>query len=583
MERNHQNNLNIAAARLVIDSLPIVFGGTFAGATAAMFMFINDFPRHYLLTWYGVFTVVTAARYYHYRLISKSSLTEVTYTPVMNQLTWFSCASGGMWGVLAFYGIDADRPLVSVILLMIFTGLVASASATMSHVVRLYVGFVFTMMLPTAYKFYSLHEPRYYWITALIFLYLGMVMLTSRGIRRSIHQSIELRFQNLDLIDSLTQQNAKTETALSEAQRASKAKTRFFAAANHDLRQPLHSLSLFTATLASHVDKPEQREIVDHIDNSVKSLEELFNSLLDISSLDAGTLKVHKSHFNIRDYIQRITPDLMQLAHEKNLDFHVDVGDHVVFTDPTLLHRIINNLTANAIAYTEQGSISIASEIVGSDVKISVKDTGKGIDDKQVYAIFDEFVQLDNPERDRSKGLGLGLSIVQRITDLLDIDLTVDTQVGKGSSFEIVIESGDTAQAGSTIDLAMRADHDVGDQFVLVIDDEAEARLAIEGLLLSWGCEVMMASSGAEAVQQLEEYGQTPDIIISDFRLRNNEDGGDAIKTVTDYCRATVPAIIITGDTAPERLREIDKLRLPTLHKPCKPLELKAVLYDQTH
>jgi len=583
MLRDQKAKLRVASARLLVDNLPVAIFGTWAVATAFLFMLFNDFPRHLLFGWYLAACVLTVIRYLHYRQISASPLTESTVNPILNRLTFYSICSGSIWGILGYSVVSLDRPLISVILLMIFTGLIATASATMSHVVKIFVTFVLFSMVPTAYKFYTLGEPQYYWICALIFLYIFTVLLASRGIRKSTSQAIELQFQNLDLVESLTEQNTKTEAALQEAQRASKAKTRFFAAANHDLRQPLHSLGLFTATLASQVESSEQRRIVDHIDNSVKSLEDLFNSILDISALDAGTLKVHKQHFNIKDYFDRIAPDLSELAKEKDLYFDVDVGDHVVYSDPTLLHRVINNLAVNAIAYTEIGGIRIVSESIGPNLQISVIDTGKGIADEQVHAIFDEFVQLDNPERDRTKGLGLGLSIVQRITDLLDIELNLQTKAGEGSAFHIVLEGGNPALANSDSDAISASKHNLDGEFVLVIDDEAEARLAMEGLLLSWSCEVMLASSGAEAVQQLEEYGKKPSLIISDFRLRVNENGGDAIHAIKQHFDIDVPAIIITGDTAPEQLREIDKLQLPTLHKPCKPAELKALLFALTN
>ena len=172
---------------------------------------------------------------------------------------------------------------------------------------------------------------------------------------------------------------------------------------------------------------------------------------------------------------------------------------------------------------------------------------------------------------------------MQRITDLLDIELNLQTKAGEGSAFHIVLEGGNPALANADSDTFFASEHSLDGQFVLVIDDEAEARLAMEGLLLSWSCEVMLASSGAEAVQQLEEYGQIPSLIISDFRLRVNENGGDAIHAIKQHFDVDVPAIIITGDTAPEQLREIDKLQLPTLHKPCKPAELKALLFALTN
>ena len=166
---------------------------------------------------------------------------------------------------------------------------------------------------------------------------------------------------------------------------------------------------------------------------------------------------------------------------------------------------------------------------------------------------------------------------------MLDIELNLQTKAGEGSSFHIVLEGGDPKKAAIASEASSPAENNLDGQFILVIDDEAEARLAMEGLLLSWSCEVMLASSGAEAVRQLEEYGQKPTLIISDFRLRVNENGGEAIRAVKQHFNIDVPAIIITGDTAPEQLREIDKLQLPTLHKPCKPVELKALLYTLTN
>jgi len=329
MERDQKAKLRVASSRLLVDNLPIVIFGSWVVSTAFLFMLFNDVPHHLLLGWYLLACVLTVLRYFQFRQISETPLTETNVNPIVNRLTIFSICSGSLWGILGFYVVSADRPLISVILLMIYTGLMATASATMSHVLKVFVPFVVFSMVPTAFKFYSLGEPQYYWICALIFLYIFTVLLASRGIRKSTAQAIELQFQNLDLVESLTKQNAKTEAALQEAQRASEAKTRFFAAANHDLRQPLHSLGLFTATLASQVENSEQRHIVDHIDNSVKSLEDLFNSILDISALDAGTLKVYKQHFSIKEYFDRIAPDLSELAKEKHLYFNVSVGDHI--------------------------------------------------------------------------------------------------------------------------------------------------------------------------------------------------------------------------------------------------------------
>jgi len=186
---------------------------------------------------------------------------------------------------------------------------------------------------------------------------------------------------------------------------------------------------------------------------------------------------------------------------------------------------------------------------------------------------------LNNPERDRSKGLGLGLSIVQRICSLLDISLSLESIINRGSIFAISIERGDvsllTQQTESDIDYSA-----VQHLFVLIIDDEEDVRLSLEGLLCAWGCEVMVAGSGEEAVEQLAEYDSVPDVVISDYRLRNNETGSDALAQIRAYCGEELPGIIVTGDIAPERLIEIDRLDVPVLHKPCSPERLRMLLQN---
>jgi len=568
----------VAQARLALDNVKSNVVATLVTITIILFMLMQQAPSAFLLLWYLLFLVLLAARYYQANLYKISALSIDNVHQTLRIFAVLVFISGCMWGVLGLVYVQIDKPVISVVLLMIYTGLVANASATMASVLPLYLLFVSPILIPTAYQFYSFDDQQSYWITALIILYLTVSFINTIRIRAAMRQSILLSFENLDLIESLRVENSKTESALENAEQANLAKSRFFAAASHDLRQPLQSLSMFTTTLATNLETKSQKKIVSHIDNSVRSLEGLFNALLDISTLDAGTLKLRQRHFHLKPLVEDLSVGFHELTSGKPLTLKVDVEDHVVHTDPMLLNRIIQNLVENAVRYTRNGSVTITTKLVDGTVSLSVADTGIGIPEKKRNQIFEEFVQLNNPGRDRNKGLGLGLSIVHRICNLLKLPLNVESEVGKGSIFTVDIELGDCSLVVQQDVRNSVFPSILDDMFVLVIDDEEDILIAMEGLLEVWGCTVMIASSGKEAVQQLIEYESCPDAVITDYRLSGNETGGDALELIRKHCQAKVPAIIVTGDIAPDRLLEIEKLNLPVLHKPCNADQLQQYL-----
>lgn len=569
----------IAQTRVLLDSVRINAMASFITAMAVVVLVSREHSLYFLIPWFCIFALIIFARFLHSRSVAKAELGVDNYKRVLIALTAFSVLTSTAWGTLGYFSIDDEMLVTSLIVLMVFTGLVANAAATLAASLPVCIGFIVPILVPAAIKFYSFGETQFYWVTALIILYLTITLINIRRIRESFRQSIELRFENLGLIEGLKTENAKTQAALENAEQANMAKSRFFAAASHDLRQPLQSLSMFTATLATENCDKSQRKIVGQIENSVRSLEGLFNSLLDISSLDAGTLKFHKQHVSLQVLVNQIAQEFNEQARLKSLSFDVDVGDDAVYTDPVLFGRLMRNLIENAIRYTKSGGITIRSEIVDDHIQLSVIDTGIGISTEMQSRVFDEFVQLNNPERDRTKGLGLGLSIVQRICKLLEIKLNLVSIVDRGTAFSIDIERGDasllTQQSDSGTDYSA-----VAQLFVIIIDDEEDARLSLEGLLFAWGCEVMVAGSGEEAVKQLREYGTIPDVLITDYRLRNNETGGDAMVRIREYCGNELPTIVVTGDIAPDRLIEIDKLNVPVLHKPCSPERLRSLLHN---
>jgi len=574
----YKNRMVVAQVRLALENVKGNVVASLVTSTMILLMLMQLAPKAFLVPWYLLFLVLLAARYYQANLYEISALSVANVNQILRIFAVLVLISGCMWGGLGLGYVDTENPTVSLVLLMIYTGLVANSSATMASILPLYLLFVSPILLPTALKFYLIGDQQSYWITALITLYLTVSFLNTIRIRAAMRQSIQLGFENLDLIENLRVENRKTESALEKAEQANLAKSRFFAAASHDLRQPLQSLSMFTTTLATHLETKSQRKIVSHIDNSVRSLEGLFNALLDIATLDAGTLKLRQRHFHLKPLVEEISVGFLELTSEKQLTLEVNVDDHVVYSDPALLNRVIQNLVENAIRYTREGGLTITTRLVEDKVSLSVIDTGIGIPEEKQDRIFEEFVQLNNHGRDRNKGIGLGLSIVHRICHLLKMPLSVKSEQQKGSAFTIGIEIGDASQIVQPDVRNSVFPSLLDDLFVLIIDDEEEILVALEGLLEVWGCTVMVASSGKEAVQQLIEYDSCPDAVITDYRLKGNETGGDALALIRKHCQAKVPAIIVTGDIAPDRLLEIDKLNLPVLHKPCNADQLQHYL-----
>ncbi len=357
---------------------------------------------------------------------------------------------------------------------------------------------------------------------------------------------------------------------------ANLAKSRFLAAASHDLRQPLHALNLFVTQLRRETDQAEQARLVERIDASVAAMNELFSALLDISKLDAGVVTPSVSEFPVDDLLKRIEMTFAAAAREKGLRLRVISSRAFIRSDFILLERILLNLVSNAIRYTVGGGVMVGCRRRGDALRIEVWDSGIGIPEDQRGSIFREFYQLPAAERDRSGGLGLGLAIVDRLCRLLDHPIELISQLGRGSRFAVVVATAPprrlTEQPPETV-----ADQTMG-KLVLVIDDDALVLDSMRGVLKSWGCSVVTASSGAAALACLAELERTPDLIISDYRLADGDNGIRAIERLRKALRAPVPAFLISGDTAPERLREARASGYYLLHKPVLPITLRATI-----
>jgi signal transduction histidine kinase len=379
---------------------------------------------------------------------------------------------------------------------------------------------------------------------------------------------LAVRFRNEDLVQQLRSQ-------IDVAARANQEKTRFLASAAHDLRQPLHALGMFCAALKQRMQDTPERPLVQNMMNAIESLEDSFGAMLDISRLDAGVVQAAPQTFPIRDLFRRLYQQFGGDAEARNLNLRFRATRRIVRSDPLLLERVLANLVQNALRYTRQGGVLVAARRHPRGIGLEVWDTGLGIPDDKKEMIFREFYQIDNPERDRGRGLGMGLAIVQRLCNLLDHPLELRSTVGRGTLFRLVVPAGDAnaidTPASEADTLPPRKE---GTVTILLIDDERAIREATRELLRPLHVEVIVAATITEAVQLAKDAGERIDMILSDWRLRGQENGVEAVRAVRAVCGEATPAVLITGDTSPDLLKLAHESGLVVLHKPLQPRQL---------
>lgn len=368
-----------------------------------------------------------------------------------------------------------------------------------------------------------------------------------------------------------------------EAESATLAKSRFLAAASHDLRQPTQALGLFVERLAQLPHDEEARGLIAHLDVAVRSLQDLLDALLDISRLDAQVVRVHVEPFALMPLLDQLRGNLLPLAQEKGLRLRVHSSGAWVMSDAVLLQRILLNLVNNALRYTAHGGVLVACRRVrkGRYLRIEVWDTGIGIAPEHQQDIFREFFQVGNAERDRNKGLGLGLNIVERTAHLLGHPLRLCSRPGQGTRFSIEVPVA-TAPPEKLLSLPLPARHQPADALsglsVLVIEDNELVSRALQFLLEAWGCQVRTAQGLDEALPGVAS-GQIPDVILSDYRLREGANGIDAIRHVRAMAGRPVPACLMSGDTDSELMRLAGQgAGLPLLHKPVRAEDLQTMM-----
>jgi signal transduction histidine kinase/CheY-like chemotaxis protein len=529
--------------------------------------------------WLCTVYAVAFTRYLLWRRFNTATLNATSATRWRRTAILGSGVNGFTWGLGGIVLYAAHSPASQFLLLITQFGMGAGAAYASAPAFGAVMAYLLPSVLLSSVPFFMEGDSVHVTLGAMLFVFVAAATHFTYGISRTIARAIALRFENIDLIQELRNQTLAAEQARETAEEANVAKSRFLAAAGHDLRQPLHALGFFVDALQEHSLPPDGRVVVTNIRRSVDAMEDLFNSLLDVSRLDAGIVRPRMATIALAPLMERVRLEYDPVATQKGLSLSVARNSLFVRSDPVLLERIMRNLIANAVRYTDRGRIILGARRDAGSVRIEVWDSGRGIPKDKYREIFQEFRQLDNPHRDRRKGLGLGLAIVERLVKLLDHPLELRSQLGKGSVFAVTVPRGRREEfVPGEADGQIVVDRDVANSLILVVDDEPDVRDSMLALLGKWRCEVVAAESCNQMLEKLVSIQRMPDLIVSDYRLKGEENGIEVIARLREEFNAQVPALLITGDTGMEQLREAEESGLHVLHKPLNPSRLRALI-----
>ena len=552
-------------------------GSLVAGAALVAVMW--DHVSHpVLMGWLIVLCLHQLLRVHHYRSYLRAGA-EGQEAERWGKLYIMAAATAGViWGSAGVLMFVPDSLAHQAMLVLILFGIATVSMGSLSALAPAFYALVLLTLLPIITRMLMDGGPARIYLAIPGIIVLGVVLSFGRTVNRIVAEWQRKRLENVDLIEELRRQKAIAEQARQAAETANRSKTQFFAAASHDLRQPLHAMGLFASALHEKIRDPEVLNIVQSINGSVAALEGLFNELLDISKIDSGVIKPVLTSFPLEEVFGRLRDEFAAEARAKGLRLTVDGGAQLAMSDAVLLERIVRNLIGNAVRYTSSGEVSLSATPNNGSLRIEVRDTGPGIRAEDQQRIFEEFVQLSNPGRTSRKGLGLGLSIVQRLCGLLGYEIRLASEPGKGSAFSFDVPRGAEAERARPVAAAPGRRADLSGRLVVVIDDEEAIVEGMRVLLSAWGIDVVGSATGDDVVAAIHSRERMPDLIIADYRLAGGATGTDVIERLRRELDPEIPAILVTGSTGPERVSEADAKRYDLLIKPVNPEALRELI-----
>jgi signal transduction histidine kinase/CheY-like chemotaxis protein len=572
--------IRVQCVRTLYQQLPNSF---VAAMGVSLYMVVTQWPYakpQTIVLWLALQGAAQVHRFVIWRGYRRATLTEANADAWGLSYAIYMIGAGVVWASCVFLFFRTDQPITQALTMCGLYGIAAGSVPANAYYPRgLYV-FLAAIFGAVMVRMLQIGDVGHIALgVASVFFALIMVMF-GRVQHRTLIEGFQIRFENVELVAALKVETRGAEAARARAEQANLAKSQFLAAASHDLRQPLHALGLFSASLESIRLDDEGRAVVARIQDSVGALESLFDALLDVSKLDAGVVHPLLSGVDVDGVFARIAHYSDAAARAKGLALRFVPGGYRVLADPALLEQILANLVANAVRYTDAGGVLVGCRRAGPGrIAFEVRDSGIGVAAGDAARIFEEFVQLANPERDRRKGLGLGLAIAQRTAALLDTAITLRSAPGRGSvfRFEAPLTARPTLQPAAAEPGLDRMEG----LSVLFIDDEEAIRDGFVRLMRQWGAEVDAAPDLAAALA-LVGAGRTYQVVLADYRLRGGETGLAAIEALGRAQQPPPAACLVTGDMSPELLAEARRRGLPLLHKPVRPAQLRAVLTHLT-
>lgn len=551
---------------------PAVIGGTFVVLTVVA-VFWPVVAHEYLVAWATAIVLLSIYRMGAWRLYRGRDLSLPVSRDWMRHAIAGAALSGCLWGAGAFFLLPPGEIAYQLMFLWAVSMMAVGAMFSFSAHYPTYMAYFIPSTFPAVVAIALQGSIAHSGFAVGMAIYIAIVFRFVRTYNRMFVEAQTLRFENVDLVGRLTDQ-------IEVAKSANLAKSRFLAAASHDLRQPMHALNLYLGGLAGLDLSAPAKGTLANAAQCATIMDELFRALLDISRLDAGAVQPELKEFPVAPLLERIHLELAPQVRAKGLALKVAPCSAWVRADPVFLDRMLRNLAANAVRYTSRGGILIGCRRRGGQLRIAVHDTGPGIAPAEQRLVFEEFYQTGNPERDRSKGMGLGLAIVDRLGKLMQARVALVSTPGRGSMFAVDLPLAGRADAPAVAPapFGSRARRSFAGSLVAVIDDEEMILKATRQLLEQWECSVVTGVSGSKVLEQLSTSPRAPDAIVCDYRLGGGENGLAVIDALRSEFNEDIPALLVTGDTGPERLREIEASGTSVLHKPVRDQALRDAL-----
>jgi signal transduction histidine kinase len=564
--------------RLLARNVPaLVFGSLMLGTGATVLLWANRQPHAQVVAWSLALVALGVGRLWMARRFWRRTAAGDPPERWGPGFILTSALAGLCWGALAWLFFTPDNPLNIAVISILITAILSSATQSLGPYFPAYVAFAIPCGVPFAVRCLDSGHNALITLGLLAVGFLSMSLVFSRRIALAIAEALQLRFENESLIGQLTAEKERAESA-------NVAKTRFLATASHDLRQPIHAMSLFVPALQALSERTEISprivgSIAERMQGALDTMAQLLSRLLDISRLDAGALQPQPQVVPLGPMLRRVSDEVAQQARAKGLRLRVRGGHLAVRADPAVLHTILSNLAGNAVRYTERGGVLLAARRRGERVSIEIWDSGVGIEAHDLPRVTEEFFQAGNVRRDasQSRGFGLGLAIVKRSADLLGGQLTLRSRPGRGSVFSIELpraEQPDACPEDCPSPLPPRPA-----RTVLVVDDDEHILMAMGMLLRGWGHEALTATSREDALAVLAAAPRRPDIALIDMHLRGSQTGVDVIASLSEHLGPkALHTAIVTGDTSPEVLATIRAVGVTGLHKPVDPDTLRRFI-----